>query len=364
MALRIVLGLVYIVGLLGALEMTAQQITLQRFENNPIIHSEMLSALEGDNINGPTLIKVPSWVKNPLGKYYLYFAHHKGKYIRLAYADNLTGPWKIYKPGTLQLQECKCKESSLPSEESIRHAGAENSGDQVQHVASPDMYINDEKQELWLYYHCPLEHNGKAGQYTLSATSKDGIHFKSVDQVLGESYFRVFTWNDTFYAIGRSSALYRSANGLTAFEKGPNPFAKLENPSRIRHTAVKVVGNTLWVFFSRVGDTPEHILATTIPLNDDWHTWTPTEYISVAYPETIYEGSDLPIEKSQIGLYYGRVRQLRDPYIYEENNTFYLVYTTAGENAIAIGTLNFNQESSCEQTIDLMKQRRAGSVKQ
>jgi hypothetical protein len=39
----------------------------------------------GSNINGPSLIKVPRWVKNPLGKYYLYFADHNVKYIRLAY---------------------------------------------------------------------------------------------------------------------------------------------------------------------------------------------------------------------------------------------------------------------------------------
>ena len=34
-------------------------------------------------LTDPSLIRVPSWVKNPLGKYYLYFAHHTGKYIRL-----------------------------------------------------------------------------------------------------------------------------------------------------------------------------------------------------------------------------------------------------------------------------------------
>ena len=43
---------------------------------------------DGGNITGPTLIRAPSWVAKPLGKYYLYFAHHSGKYIRLAYADS------------------------------------------------------------------------------------------------------------------------------------------------------------------------------------------------------------------------------------------------------------------------------------
>jgi hypothetical protein len=38
------------------------------------------------------VIRVPDWVENPLGAYYLYFAHHKGDHIRLAYARDPAGP--------------------------------------------------------------------------------------------------------------------------------------------------------------------------------------------------------------------------------------------------------------------------------
>ena len=38
---------------------------------------------ENDNINGPTVIKVPKWINDPLGRYYMYFAHHKGSHIKL-----------------------------------------------------------------------------------------------------------------------------------------------------------------------------------------------------------------------------------------------------------------------------------------
>jgi hypothetical protein len=48
---------------------------------------------------------VPDWLPNPLGKYYLYFSHHKGDYIRMAYADSLAGPWTVYEPGTLTLRD-------------------------------------------------------------------------------------------------------------------------------------------------------------------------------------------------------------------------------------------------------------------
>jgi len=67
---------------------------VERFAENPIIRPGMpgLEGELGNNINGPSLIRAPVWVENPLGKYYLYFAHHGGKFIRLAYADRLNGP--------------------------------------------------------------------------------------------------------------------------------------------------------------------------------------------------------------------------------------------------------------------------------
>jgi len=323
---------------------SAQEISFERFKTNPIIYEGLLPKLEGDNINGPTLIKVPDWVTKKLGKYYLYFAHHKGKYIRLAYADDLKGPWKIYTPGTLQLEDCICKNAPVGTGESVRHQGAENSDENVQHVASPDVLIDNTKKEFILYYHCPFEYNGKKSQYTISAVSKDGLQFKSDDIVLGEAYFRVFKWKDYYYAIGRSSSLYRSKDPRALFEKGPNPFQKVQSPSLLRHSAVKVVRNTLWVFYSRVGDEPERILLSKIELKDDWNIWTPTQPVTVAEPKEEYEGVNLPIEKSKAGLYYGKVHQLRDPYLFEEDNKWYLLYTAAGENSIGIGELKVKKD--------------------
>ncbi|MGC3946191.1 MAG: hypothetical protein QM762_17020 [Chryseolinea sp.] len=322
-----------------ALSISAQDLSFERLSSNPIIHEGLLPKLEGDNINGPSLIKVPDWVKNPLGKYYLYFAHHKGKYIRLAYADDLHGPWKIYEPGTLQLEDCICSKAPVNSGESVRHKGAENADDNVQHVASPDVLIDNASKEIIMYYHCPQVMNDKQGQYTLRAVSKDGLKFKSDDILLGESYFRVFNWQGEYYAIGRSSHVYRSKDGRTPFEKGPNPFVKVQNPSTLRHSAVKVVGNTLWVFYSRVGDEPERILLSKIPLTADWNTWTPTVPVTVVQSREAYEGGNLPVEKSRSGLYYGKVHQLRDPYLYEEGDNWYLIYSVAGENGLGIGEL-------------------------
>lgn len=317
----------------------AQTFELKRFENNPIITENLLPQGEGDNINGPSLIVAPDWLPNKLGKYYLYFAHHKGKYIRLAYADDLKGPWKIHQGGTLQITDCRCNNAPFPKTESVRHAGAENAGDGVTHVASPDIHLDQEKKQIIMYFHCPLEHKGRKGQYTIRAVSRDGLKFKADTNVLGESYFRVFKWKKYYYAVGRSSAVYRSLDGKTEFEKGPNPFAKIQKPNALRHAAVRLVGDSLWVFYSRVGDTPERILLTKIKLDDDWNKWNPTPPIEIAEPTTEYEGVNLPLQESKVGLYYGKTRELRDPYIFEENGKLYLLYTAAGENAIAIGEL-------------------------
>lgn len=68
-----------------------------RFGSNPLI-TWASSPTVGDNINGPSVIRVPSWLPKPLGPYYVYFAHHSGTCIRLADADDLEGPWSIYAP--------------------------------------------------------------------------------------------------------------------------------------------------------------------------------------------------------------------------------------------------------------------------
>jgi hypothetical protein len=80
----------------------------------------------GDNINGPSLIRVTEWVQNPLDKYYLYFAHHQGTNIRTAFADKLEGSWQLYGPGVLDLAD------SLFND----------------HIASPDVHVFGNRNEV------------------------------------------------------------------------------------------------------------------------------------------------------------------------------------------------------------------------
>jgi hypothetical protein len=119
---------------------------------------------------------VPEWVSNPLGCYYLYFADHRGYSIRLAYADELSGPWQIYRPGTLHLnQSCfPSRAIALSPPERLRKGVA--SGNLRPHVASPDVHIDNEKKQFHMYFH-GLTQDCK--QRTRLALSSDGINFKT-----------------------------------------------------------------------------------------------------------------------------------------------------------------------------------------
>ena len=289
-----------------------------RLPHNPII-TPQLSPTLGENINGPSLIRVPGWVQKPLGKYYLYFAHHQGKFIRLAYADHLDGPWKIYEAGTLHL-----------SEVSLCH----------DHIASPDVHVDSDKQQILMYFHCPAEGSGKEieSQKTLLAVSPDGIHFSARAVALGPAYFRVFHWNGYYYAIARAGVFLRSRDGVSPFQQGPTLFNEDSNLV-LRHAAVDLQGNRLSVFYSRIGDSPERILVSYINLTQDWNKWKASPPVTVLAPETDYEGVDRPLEPSKTDLAPGKVRQLRDPGIFRDGGEFYLLYSISGESGIAIAKL-------------------------
>lgn len=277
---------------------------IERFTENPIIRPNMDSRM-GSNINGPSVIRVPDWLQSPLGKYYLYFAHHKGDYIRLAYADDLRGPWRTYEQGTLQLEESFY----------------------THHIASPDVHVDNDRREIKMYYHGADENYTQTSRVTLSS---DGLHFNSLSGILGVSYFRVFEWGGWYYALGMPGIFYRSRDGLTNFEQGPTLFTE-----HMRHSALRLKNGVLEVYYSTVHYCPEHILLSKIDLADDWMDWPASEPVTVLEPELDYEGADLPLKPSVRGWAPERVRQLRDPAIFEENGRTYLFYSIAGESGIA-----------------------------
>jgi len=305
----------------------ASSVTVTRLSNGPIITPDMDQRM-GGNIQGPSLIKVPDWVEDPLGNYYLYFADHRGSYIRMAYADEVTGPWTVYSPGSLTLEKSffptTCPPCSLaPGRDAALYA----------HIASPDVHVREDLQQIVMYYHG----RGEGRQLTRAAVSEDGIHFQGREEDLGRAYFRVIEHDDYFYAMSMPGFLYRSADGLSNFEAGPQFFT-----ADMRHSALLIRDGHLYVFFTNRGDEPERIFLSTIELTDDWQQWTATDPVEVLRPELEYEGANLPVEASRGGYIDVRVHQLRDPAIYQEGDKTYLLYSVAGESGIAISELSFN----------------------
>ena len=287
---------------------------VRRLSGNPLLHRDTVRTV-GRNINGPSLVAAPPWLERPLGRYYLYFAHHRGTFIRLATADQLEGPWSVYRPGTLQLAE-----SYFPT------AGRRP------HIASPDVHVDPASRTVRMYYH-GLDTMTRI-QHTRVAVSRDGISFEARPELLGRPYFRVFQRDGWWYALGMPGILYRSADGLSGFERGPWLFERA-----MRHSALLVRGDELSIFWSRVGDAPERILCSTVRLTGDWRSWQAGAPAEVLAPEQPWEGAGLPSEPSVRGWVDEPVCQLRDPAIFQEDGHTYLLYSVAGESGIAIAEL-------------------------
>jgi hypothetical protein len=299
-----------------------------RFDANPILRPEMIPKTDGahsSNLNFPCLIRVPDWIAKPLGKYYLYFSSHHGLYIRLAYADTVQGPWKIYAPGTLTMEQVEAVNKELP------HKG--------RHVATPDVHVDQATKEIRMYFHFKLPRLGhRAGV----ALSRDGLHFQPLPGALGEPYFRVFTWQKAYYAIDRKGTILKSADGLKDFRIVSNAVGDVARqrtpPATLRHTGVLLEGDELSVYYSRVGDAPESIWLTRISLRPAPKTWTAVKPVKVLEPTRDYEGIRFPLQPSRAGEA-ENVRQLRDPFVFREAGKSYLLYSVAGESGIALATL-------------------------
>ena len=311
-----------------------------------LIDAPMVSAAShpsiGDNIQGPSLVRMPGWVGSPLGRYYLYFADHKGRYIRLAYADQLTGPWTVHVPGVLRLEDTpfpsepvevtatrvRAMEESMRTDPLRRLAHSAAFELSTSHIASPDVHVDLERRRFVMYYH-GLAVGG--GQVSRVAVSRDGLDFEAHPQVLGRAYMRAFRYRGMTYVLAMPGQFYRSEDPLGGFSEGPMLF----NPA-MRHSAVLRRGDLLYVFWTQVGHAPERILLSTIDLRPDWMDWHESEPVEILRPERPWEGADAPIEPSVRGVVHGTVNQLRDPAVYVEDNEVYLLYAVAGESGIAI----------------------------
>jgi hypothetical protein len=290
--------------------------TLVRSDSNPLITPEMEGAVEEwgyPNINGPSVIRVPDWVEAPLGRYYLYFAHHRGSFIRLAYADDIDGPWTIHRPGVLRLE-------NTPAQD---------------HIASPDVLVDEENRVIRMFYHS-VDDTTTWEQTTYLATSPDGLSFDSGARAMGPPYLRAFQMENQWWAIakvrgGPGGVLLRAESPEGPFVEGP---IFLEG---MRHGTVLTDGDRVEIVFSRIGDRPERLLRASFDPRAMWEQPFEVEIGELLRPVPDYEGGNLPTSSSRVGEETGPVNALRDPFLFvDQQGRTFLFYSIAGESGIAV----------------------------
>jgi hypothetical protein len=350
-------------------------LSVQRLSDGPIIETAMsprLTALAKEqgynNVNGPSLIRVPDWLENPLGNYYLYFSHHKGDFIRLAYADTVEGPWSIYEPGALALKNSGFLSESIPrlslgeglaelwnavsiylfrdsvlavyqavvtDQEIRKQRGIAASQTLKAHIASPEVVIDEANKQIVMFFHGQRD---SLSQVSGVATSTNGLDFTASEKKLGSVYLRSFIYKDQYYFLAAPGILYRSDELLGDYE--PRDKSLFGNDTR--HSAVLLQGDQLTVVWSRVGDAPEQLLVSIVSLSSsDWDDWVPTHPTGLLRAEQPWEGSELPVQPSLRSESNERINDLRDPDIFVDvDGQVYLFYVAAGEQSIGVVGLN------------------------
>jgi len=273
----------------------------------------------GFNINGPSLIRVPDWIPDPLGRYYLYFAHHQSRTIRLAHADELTGSWTIHTPGALSLDQTPF----------------------TGHIASPDVHVDPSGADrlIMIYHGC----GGVAlprlvEQPAAVASSRDGLNWTHENVLPVESYLRAFSLAGRSLGVAKQGRLYEAEPGGFDFHKR---IGCLDVSGR--HWAVHVEDDRADFFYSRFGDAPEHILHFSVrgvDGPDGLENWHRAERRSILRPRHAWEGADRPITASRLGASHEPVHELRDPAVFQDaDGERYLVYSLAGETGLGLATL-------------------------
>ena len=357
--------------------------------SQPIIDQDMFDDLgvedEGENINGPSLIRIPDWISpadraHPSAVYYLYFGHHTGDYIRMAWAENIIGPWNLYQIGS---------NVARGNRGVLDNGGRDiNVGNGIvieeNHLASPDVHVDNENQRIIMYFHSGsstfFNGNEMNGQFTWVSTSPYGLDFNgNIEPVrLAASYVRTFEHGNELYAFDNSADPKRALDVNNPWEPPSNYYsgATISNlwdarsgnftqepieenlglsraELRVRHTAVRLDGNTLQVFYTRRGDSPERVLMSTVNLNvGDFENWEfsfpPAEILTAT---SGWEGGQFEPEPSEASTAPENVNQIRDPYVFEDSDgSLYLLYAGNGEDALGIAAL-----SSPRQDIEILR---------
>jgi hypothetical protein len=365
----------------GATPVGAERLHVERLNNAlPIVSKENFRQLgvgkEGKNINGPSVIRIPEWIPRKEraaseANYYMYFAHHKGRYIRLAWAAKIEGPWQLYNTG----------KGIVDGERGVLDIGSdrilplENGLSITKHIASPDVHVDNINRRIVMYFHSPIVYEGnrkRSNQVSFFATAPWGLDFSSgiLPVPLSGSYLRVFEYKGALHGLtGAHYYLPHSTENPWPIPAGFHllndrlwkhqeaeflKFPSMNNESGdisssgkalVRHLAIYRKSSTLNIFFTMKGHSPERVFVTSVNLEQDCLPCAEagTLPVEVLRAEELWEGSAVPPVPSTGGVEKHLANALRDPFIFEDGDKRYLFYVGGGEQAIGVARLTTHQ---------------------
>lgn len=303
----------------------------KRVTDEPILGFDAIRwEAKNPSVMFPTVVEAPGWITQPLDALYMYYASHHGTALGLATAPEPEGPWTVHDP-------------IFHLEDAPMIAG---------HVSSPDVLIDEAACRVYLYYHG--SNADGPGQVMGCAVGYDGLRFEVENPrplILpseregwwdsnSTAYLRPFRVGERILGIymGNGGAsvpgvayncqgLMRSRDHLHWERVREEPLLspdERDDWGTIRHVGVHVreEEGAVDVYYStRTGpDLEREVLrlarvdATAPP--GEWQT---QKLGTVLEPQLDWEGDDL-----------------RDPYLFEWRDEFYLYYAGGMEAGIGL----------------------------
>jgi len=264
-------------------------------DNDPILNGALLESFGagGSSNTGPCVIRVPDWIPesektHASANYYMYFSAHHGPRIRMAWAESITGEWRLFNDGNAP-DRAWGEKGNYSGEQTpgigvldrLHHGGKIRLDDDTvleDKFHFVDVYADDVNRRIIMYFHSMSPGDGVA-------TSKDGLNFNMPgaggQEGHGIKNVRVAEWYlRGFEVAGEAKGKKVSARfstGRGGFWRAPL-FNKAGQPNS--HANADTPGG--WFRPDWDGDpTPEG--------KEQWHT---------RYWWTKYEKSDSPLTRS------------------------------------------------------------------
>jgi hypothetical protein len=149
------------------------------------------------------------------------------------------------------------------------------------------VHVDDVRQQVTMYFHGPAV--DRRAELTFVARSADGIHFQAGREPVASFYFRAVRWRRYWVGMSKGGTLYLSDDGGEHFRRLRRPAFPMNHPlangpGDVRHVALKLDGDRLLVFHSRIGDTPECIRLAVIDLARPVAAWQAGASVVVLQP--------------------------------------------------------------------------------